>query len=74
MHDSIVTQEISRLLATHITHILATPIKAREKFSQQGWDYVCVCYVAAWRGNCRPCPPLGTALVLVIPVHLFTKE
>ena len=60
MHDGIsdiVTQEISRLLAMHITHILATPINAHEKFSQQGWDYVCVCYVTAWGGNCPLCPP-----------------
>ena len=26
--------------------LLATPINAHEKFSQQGWDYICVCYVA----------------------------
>ena len=55
--SDIVTQEKSCLLATHITHILATLINASEKFSQQGWDYVCVCYVAAWGGNYPPCSP-----------------
>ena len=60
MHDSIsdiVMQEISRLLAMHITHILATPINAREKFSQQGWDYICMCYATAWGGQLPPLPP-----------------
>ena len=58
--SDIVTQEISHLLATHITHILATPINANEKFSQQGWGYVCMCYVAACGA---PAPLLDTALV-----------
>jgi len=52
--SDIVSQKISRLLATHI---LATPINAGEKFSEQGWDYVFLCYVTAWGGQLPFLPP-----------------